>query len=76
MALETKSALLLIDETDGRQIVTLYELPKTGVVGILMRAKLEGKIESLRRELDALRRDGGFWIAEDLYQKSLEAVGE
>ena len=76
LAVEIEADLLLIDETEGRRIATLYDLPKTGVIGILLRAKLEGRIESLRQELDALREDGGFWIAEALYRKSLEAAGE
>ncbi len=76
LAVEVEADLLLIDETDGRRIATLYDLPKTGVVGILMRARLDGRIESLRQELDALREDGGFWIAEALYRKSLEVVDE
>ncbi len=76
LAVEMEADLLLIDEADGRRIATLYDLPKTGVVGILMRARLDGRIESLRQELDALREDGGFWIAEALYQKALEVVGE
>ena len=74
LALELKAQLLLIDESEGREVATLYDLPKTGVVGILMRARLEGRIESLRRELDALREDGGFWISEALYRKAIEAV--
>ena len=76
LALEKEADLLLIDETDGRRIAALYDLPKTGVVGILMRARLEGHVESLRQELDALREDGGFWIAEALYRKSLAIVEE
>ena len=76
LELEKEADLLLIDETDGRRIAALYDLPKTGVVGILMRARLEGHVESLRQELDALREDGGFWIAEALYRKSLAIVEE
>jgi len=76
LALEMKAELLLIDETEGRRIAALYGLPKTGVVGILMRAKMEGRIKSLQKELDALRQGGGFWIAEALYRKALEIVNE
>jgi hypothetical protein len=53
-----------------------YGLRKTGVVGILIRARLDGKVTSLRQELDRLRLDAGFWITEDLYRQALEAVGE
>jgi len=76
LTVETHADLLLLDESEGRRIAEIYHLPKTGVIGILIRAKLEGRIESLRRELDALRQEGRFWIADTLYFKALDAVGE
>ncbi len=76
LALEYQVALVLLDETEARDIAELYALPKTGVVGLLIRAKREGKISSLRVELDRLRHEGGFWIAEELYVRALHAVGE
>jgi len=51
-------------------------LHKTGLVGILLRGKLEGKVPLLREELDCLREEAGFWIGDDIYQQALEAVGE
>jgi len=51
-------------------------LHKTGLVGILLRGKLEGKVPLLREELDRLREEAGFWIGDEIYQQALEAVGE
>jgi uncharacterized protein len=76
LAIERQANLILLDETDARQIAERYSLPKTGVIGVLIRAKREGKIASLQAELDKLRSQGGFWIAEKLYQQALRAVGE
>ena len=76
LAVERKAELVLLDETEARGIAELYEIQKTGVIGILVRAAVEGKIGALRPELDALRKQGGFWIAEHLYQRALQAVGE
>jgi predicted nucleic acid-binding protein len=42
----------------------------------LIRAKREGRILSLKEELDRLRNDAGFWIGEEICRKALEAVGE
>jgi predicted nucleic acid-binding protein len=42
----------------------------------LIRARLEGKIESLQTELERLRTEGGFWIEERLYRAALRNVGE
>ncbi|MBU1660858.1 MAG: DUF3368 domain-containing protein [Chloroflexi bacterium] len=51
-----------------------YKLPKTGVIGLLIRARLDGKVSSLWQELDRLRHEGGFWVGEKLYQQVLMAV--
>ena len=42
----------------------------------MIRAKHEGKISSLKEELDRLRIDAGFWIADDIYRKALCSAGE
>lgn len=76
LAVEKEADLALLDETEARQIADLYEIPKTGTVGILIRATVEGKLEALRPALDDLREQGGFWIAEKLYQRALQAVDE
>ena len=54
----------------------MYGLRKTGVIGILIRAKLEGKVASLREELDRLRSESGFWIGDEIYWHALNAVAE
>ncbi len=54
----------------------VYGLRKTGVIGILIRAKLEGKVASLREELDRLRCEAGFWIGDELYWQALKVVAE
>lgn len=82
LAVEQSATLVLLDESEARQIAAVYNLSKTGAiprglsVGVLIRAKQEGKIESLRTELDRLRGPGGFWIEESLYQQALQSVGE
>lgn len=75
LAIERRADLVLLDETEARRIARMYALPKTGVIGVLMRAKREGVIDSLRKELDNLRLEG-FWIEERLYREALIAVGE
>ena len=46
------------------------------MIGLLIRAKLERKMDSLREELDRLRNEAGFWLGEDVYQQALHEVGE
>lgn len=76
LAVERQVEVVLLDESDARRVAAVYGLRKTGVVGILIQARLDGKVTSLRQELDRLRQDAGFWITEDLYRQALEAVGE
>lgn len=75
LALELEADLVLLDETEARKAAELYQLQKTGVVGLLIRGKLEGIITSLQQALDQLR-EGGFWIHDDLYERALKTVGE
>jgi|GEM_PF-6491755 len=42
----------------------------------LIRAKLEGKVASLREELDRLRNEAGFWIGDEIYRRALQVVAE
>ena len=76
LAVENPGSLALLDESDARRLATSFGIEKTGAIGVLIRAKLEGRIESLRPELDRLRTEAGFWIGEDLYQRVLQAAGE
>lgn len=76
LAVEKRADLILLDEGEARRIADLYGLAKTGVLGILIRAKREGHIASLKGELEKLRTLGGFWIDERLYQIALAACGE
>jgi len=76
LAVERKADLILIDETDARRVADLYGIPKTGIIGLLLRAKREKIIEFLKPELDRLVYQSGFWISEGLYQRALKAAGE
>lgn len=76
LAVELQASLVLLDETEARRVASLYALNKTGAIGVLIRACLEGKLEALRPELDKLRTEAGFWIEEKLYRQALAAVGE
>jgi predicted nucleic acid-binding protein len=76
LAVEQRADLVLLDESDARRTADVYDLPKTGIIGLLIRAKQEGHIDSLKAELDRLLHQGGFWIEERLYNRALHAVGE
>jgi len=76
LAIEKKANLLLLDETDARNIAEFYNLTKTGVIGILMRAKKKNLIKEIRPMLEKLKIQAHFWIKPDLYESILSVMGE
>jgi predicted nucleic acid-binding protein len=76
LAIERHPEVAFLDELEARRVANVYGIRKTGVIGILIRAKLEGRVTSLREELDKLRTDAGFWIGDSLYRRALQAVAE
>lgn len=76
LAIERKANLLLLDETDARNLAEFYNLTKTGVIGILMRAKKRNLIKEIKPMLEKLRTQAHFWIKPDFYEIILSAMGE
>lgn len=76
LGVECDDAFLLLDDHDARHIADRFGLRYTGIIGIFIRARKDGNISSLRRELERLRTDGRFWISESVLQKALAVVGE
>lgn len=66
---------MLMDEIRGRRIAKQLGLMVRGTLGILARAKSEGRITRLRPVLDMLRLRGT-WIHDDMYNEILCLVGE
>jgi predicted nucleic acid-binding protein len=72
-AIEKDANLVLLDEKEGRKAARRHDLDVTGVVGVLLKAANADEID-LQSELDALR-EAGFWVADDLYERALQEVG-
>lgn len=69
-AFEAGADLVLLDETQAREKVGLMGLRLTGTIGVLIRAKRDGMVETLRPLLDQLRQES-FSISESLYWRAL-----
>jgi hypothetical protein len=76
LGIEMEADLLLLDETDARDIAEFYDLKKTGVIGILISAKKNSLIKQIRPILERLRTEAHFWIKQDLYDVILSQSGE
>ncbi len=75
LSLEIEANLVLLDDYDAREKARLFGLEITGTIGILLRARKDKRILSLKKILETLR-ETGFWIRNDLEIKLLKEVGE
>lgn len=75
LAIEKKVEYLLIDELKGRKIASEKSIKIIGKLGILIKAKQEKLIESVKEKMDDLRSIG-FWISQSLYDKIVELENE
>lgn len=76
LAREVGADLVLLDEKDARLAAERVGLKVLGTIGILIRAKKDEYILSLREQLDALRDKAEFRLSAGLYQQALESVSE
>ena len=76
LAIYLKADFLLIDETIGRAIAENMGLKIVGLLGILIKAKAEGIIASVKPLVDDLIFKAGFYINNDLYNKVIHLSNE
>jgi predicted nucleic acid-binding protein len=76
LALESRATIVLLDESAARLKAHQLGFPVTGVLGVLRRARLTGRIPSLKVEIPRLRTDARFFIAAALEKRLLSSVGE
>jgi predicted nucleic acid-binding protein len=76
LAVESKAAMLLIDESAGRQVANQMGLKYIGALGVLVAAKKSGFIPAVRSLLDRLRKEISFWISDAVYDKVCQLAGE
>jgi hypothetical protein len=76
LAVQVKADWTMLDEREGRRVAKSLGLKVVGVLGILLRARREGKLPSLRRAMEELRQEAGFRIGADLFAQLLQESGE
>jgi hypothetical protein len=72
---EEQKATLLIDDPVGRRVARERGLKYFGSLEILLRAKRQGYLTSIKEALDKLVATG-FYISEELYREVLHKAGE
>jgi len=75
LAVARDADLVILDDQEGRRAARAEGLAVTGTIGVLVEARAEGHIDSLRVELDRVV-DAGLWISEAFYERLLREFGE
>jgi uncharacterized protein len=76
LAEELHADTLIIDERKGRQIARERGLHTVGLLGIILQAKQQGMIRSVRPLLHELRATAGFYVSDALCKEILRESGE
>lgn len=76
LALELGAGIVLMDEKNGRKVAKRFNLRTVGILGVLIEAKQNSIITSIKPIMDSLIATAGFWIAPKLYSQVLQSVGE
>ncbi len=75
LANEIDADLVIIDEKLGRFHAKHANLKITGTLGILLKAKREGKIENMKPLLNKLK-ENGIWLSDKLIEQVIKLAGE
>jgi len=70
-----KPVLLLMDDKLGREAAKQLSLNVTGSIGILLKAKKEGKISNVT-DLLRLMRKNGYWFSDEIIHEAGKIAGE
>ncbi|MBD2484318.1 DUF3368 domain-containing protein [Planktothrix sp. FACHB-1365] len=76
LSLEQPNSAILLDEKNARGVAKRMNLSPLGTVGILIWAKQNRLISTLKEQLDALQTVGKFRLSYSVYQEALKNVGE
>lgn len=76
LANEMETDLLLIDESEARELAERLDLRIMGTAGVLLWAKQEGYLSNIKTELDRLTEEMNFYFSTDIYREILRKAGE
>ncbi len=72
LALEKHANLILLDETDGRELAEVYNLNHVGTIGILLKAREMGLIDLSVPDILNKLKGTGFYLSKNLEKYVLE----
>ena len=75
LALETADNIVILDDWKARKLAERLGISVTGTLGVIIKAKNNGLIPSIKPYLDKIR-ETNFWISEELEQIALKEANE
>ena len=75
LSLELDNSIMIIDDLKGRKIADKLNLKYSGTFGLILKAKQEGIILSVRPILDKIKKTN-FRFSEKLFKTISEQAGE
>ncbi|WP_445730845.1 DUF3368 domain-containing protein [Mariniflexile sp.] len=75
LAIETPDSILVLDDLKARKIALQLELTITGTIGVIVKAKLTGKIPSIKPYLDKIKTTN-FRISSEIESQALREANE
>jgi len=76
LAVELPDSLLLVDDAQGRRAAQVLGIRYTGTLGVLLRAKTEGKLPALLPVLRLMQQRTTFWLSDEVRKVALARTGE
>lgn len=75
LALKNPESRIILDESKGRAVAKRLGLQVIGTLGIIIKAKDKGLIDSGKRILEKLE-EHGFWLSESIKRQLLKRLNE
>lgn len=75
LALETPNSLIILDDWKARTIAEELKIKVTGTIGVIIKAKNIGLIDSVKPYLDKIK-ETDFRISDELIKTALAAANE
>jgi predicted nucleic acid-binding protein len=75
LALETENSVIILDDNKARKLAEKLGLNFTGTIGVIIKAKLNGIISSIKPILQKIK-ENGFHLTDEIEQRALKEAKE
>jgi predicted nucleic acid-binding protein len=75
LAMERAQSVAVVDDAAARRCARTFQVPIIGTLGIVVRARRQGRIDSAAEVLHSLR-DAGLWLHDTVVSSVLDQLGE